>query len=210
MPLTHVEIVASRVHSLTAEQLSSVEHYLHGSVQLLRTGDVVHCDSTDSLNRSLLHPPVKLEIAVSEPVSQGLTIPGKTRFFVAFEHSEFDTIESPVKNENEAREDVLHDDEFTIDENFFASSTLRSAGFAPTKLPQDMDQEDSTNSGAKSLRIDSLPRCSTVNVHDSYVAFASTEDMGKLGAFNGDWVGLQYYVGQIVSSLMKCSVFSAW
>ncbi|EJD02070.1 AAA-domain-containing protein [Fomitiporia mediterranea MF3/22] len=124
---------------------------------------------------------------MTEPVEQGCAVQGKTRFLITFADSIPNGGDLQVNGRSDSPSgSSVADDNFTIDENFFAGSTLASVGRVPTELSAQAAHAEGNDESVLSFSAEPL-LSSSPDASDSYVILMSTEDMGKLGVFSGDW-----------------------
>ncbi|KAI5124021.1 hypothetical protein M0805_003853 [Coniferiporia weirii] len=140
---------------------------------------------------------------MTEPVLQGYAVQGQTRFLVTVACPPASISPATLPVEENSFLSAADDGEFTIGENFFASTTLRDTAWtssmpsalltrsgqdrSPPSLPSDADDHDNVlTSPAFSPK--PLPYCPLHTVNESYTMLVRTDDLGKIGVFNGDWV----------------------
>ncbi|KAL5532956.1 PEX6 [Sanghuangporus sanghuang] len=190
IPLSRVAALASRSHSFDEKELTRIDPSLHSNIRLVRTGDRLYSDALveavlpDSRSQSY-----RLHVATTEPVSQGCYVPDKTQLLLAFSSTEAGSCASLEIPEDVSTRALTSDDEFTISENFFASSVLRNVVSAPPRslVETALQEKGRLDSTEKAFSVHHLPRCSAQEIPESYQIYVSTEDLGKVGIFNGDW-----------------------
>ena len=81
------------------------------------------------------------------------------------------------------------DDEFTINENFFAGSVLHDVSSEPVRSTAQApnNEEVCVDLPKKAFLVHRLPRCVSQKIPESHMVYVSTEDLGNRGIFNGDW-----------------------
>ncbi|OCB88086.1 AAA-domain-containing protein [Sanghuangporus baumii] len=193
IPLSRVAALASGSHSFDEKELTRIDPSLHSNIRLVRTGDRLYSDALveavlpDSRSQSY-----RLHVATTEPVSQGCYVPDKTQLLLAFSSTEAGSCASLEIPEDVSTRVLTSDDEFTISENFFASSVLRNVVSAPPRslVETALQEKGRLDSTEKAFSVHHLPRCSAQEIPESYQIYVSTEDLGKVGIFNGDWASL--------------------
>lgn len=170
--------------------MARIEHALRNNVRLVRTGDNLRLDASLETGLFVSHNRAyELQIASTEPVSQGCCAPGISQLLLAFGRvGKFPPSSSEIL-EDTSSGSSHYDDEFTIDENFFAGSVLRNVSNAPlsSATQASTGQETRIDPSEKIYSVHRLPRCSSHEILESHMVYVSTEDLGNLGIFNGDW-----------------------
>ncbi|KAL5490121.1 PEX6 [Sanghuangporus weigelae] len=210
IPLSRVAVLASGSHPFAEKELARIDPSLHNDTRLVRTGDSLCFDALveaalpDSRCQSY-----RLHVATTEPVSQGCYVPDKTQLLLAFSSTEAGSCASLEILEDVSTRALTSDDEFTIGENFFANSVLRNVVSAPPRsvVETALQEKDHLDSTEKAFSVHHLPRCSAQEIPESYQIYVSTEDLGKLGVFDGDWCIMVSLEG--TSRLVQVSGFGA-
>nr|AXF50743.1 AAA protein [Inonotus obliquus] len=210
--LAQVSAIISGDDVLAPEELVRIERVLHSGVHLFGTGDILCSVCLEDAQSCDSHPRSRqLHIAGTDPVSQGYCTGGKTRLLLVLQDSSERILHSPEIVEETSSEASSSDGDFTINENFFANSVLQKLEPVPAgSSPQIMPKEDGLQTaGPKSLSVRRLPRCSTRHFDESYSLFVTTEDLGRLGIFSGDWASSILVIAPVLMlTVQQCTVSS--
>lgn len=189
------------VYRLVQEHSDIIYRRLCEDNQILRTGDLLYLEEPPILADSEKRPLIALNVAMTEPVLQGYVQRDRTRFLV--------TLGSPISTDFPNLDAVaLHSDEqllsrssddFTIDESFLASSTLNDllppqARYAQTSIINNAEQQVANGKAtsswmASTLSLKMLAHIIDEKFDETCTAFVHTDVLGKIGLFEGDWVG---------------------
>ncbi|THH06073.1 hypothetical protein EW145_g4336 [Phellinidium pouzarii] len=205
--LTDVTLIASNVQAFltSREEREKMERWLCMEDRIIRSGDFLYGRLTgesfeDCYNQ--FEPSCSFEIGMSEPVLQGYAVLGRTRFLVTAVYPTLqDLLPSATVSLNGSTLSPNSDDEeFTIDENFLAWSSLHDIGLELSAFPMHTSQDseglqpttrpDGRDSVSIPLMFFPKPLLHHPNhvVNESCAMFVHTKDLGKIGIFSGDWV----------------------
>lgn len=194
--LTEVTVIAYSPQSncIPIEELPGIEQLLCDSNRIITTGDIIFGNiSRNAFKEAQYDPPYsccRFEIAMTEPVSSGYAIPGKTRFLVIADESGIRGPKSLMSSSSNELSDYspFADETFTIDENFFANCTSRGAGQTSLQIRIELTGFEIPTSTASFWRV--RQSRSTQDLSGNCDVFIATDDLGKLGIFSGDWASL--------------------
>jgi len=152
-----------------------LEKLLFSNQPILRQGD----ERTVSLNSASL----AAKVEVCEPVLQGYAAKDSTKIIVTLRSDQQLDVSSP----SSSADDGSSADAFEIDEKFLESSILTQALDSNTGSPTGRSNQG--EDGSLTCSCHSLPSPRDLGRDDS-TAYIRTNNLGRLGVLNGDWVSV--------------------
>jgi peroxin-6 len=195
----YVTALSLEAYQVACSRDSVLETWLSDDRKILRLG-MVHTFWSHDLPLNGHGPSSELQISFKyrvdmvEPVLQGFSQKGTTRFIVTMSANNYNDLNS---NDFEIADDEPDSDQegIEIDEDFLANSTLtRFLSPSPNGHHLSANLADSENSDQTQTYFQTHPLSAPGNITNEHCTlYLRTADLGRIGILSGDWASTVVY-----------------